>query len=125
MLIRDMMHKKVISVSKTTNVREICKLLAKNKISGVPVVEKGGKLVGFVSERDIIAAVPKADFVDRTAQKVMTKRVKTITAEEPLAHASKIFATETYRHLPVTKAGKVVGIVTRKDITTQMMKHYY
>jgi CBS domain-containing protein len=106
-------------------VHTICKLLTKYQISGVPVLNKAGKLAGFVSERDVIAAVCKANFLTKTAKQIMTKKVRTITEEAPVTHASKVFTEEKYRHLPVTKSGKVVGIVTRKDIATHMMKHYY
>lgn len=125
MFISELMNRKVITVKEDANVREICRLLSKNHISGLPVVSKSGKLVGFVSERDIIAAVCKPKFSELTAKKLMTKKVRTITPDSPVMHASKIFAQEKYRHLPVTKGGKVVGIVTRADVTAQMMKHYY
>jgi CBS domain-containing protein len=125
MLVKELMNKKVITVKEIDDVHTICKLLSKHQISGLPVLSKTGKLVGFVSERDVIAAVCKANFTSKTAKQLMTKRVRTISDDAPVTHASKVFTQEKYRHLPVTRSGKVVGIITRKDIATHMMKHYY
>lgn len=125
MLIREFMNRKVITVKEDDDVRTVCKLLTKYRISGMPVLNKAKKLAGFVSERDVIAAVPKKNFDNRTAKQLMTKRVRTVTEDAHLTHASKIFSEEQYRHLPVIKAGKLVGIITRKDVTAQLMKHYY
>jgi CBS domain-containing protein len=125
MMVKEIMNRKLITVKEDDTVRSICKLLSKHKISGVPVLGKTGKLVGFVSERDVIAAVCKPDFTSKTARKLMTKRVRTISEDAPLTHASKIFSEEKYRHLPVVKGKKLVGIITRKDVANQMMKHYY
>ena len=125
MIVKELMKKHVVTVQDTDDVRTICKLLSKHKISGLPVLNKSGKLVGFVSERDVISAVCKPHFDKRTARQLMTKKVKAISEDSPVTHASKMFAQEKYRHIPVTKNGKVVGIIARKDIATHMMKHYY
>ncbi len=125
MQVSELMRKDVITVEESANVREICKVLSKHRMSGAPVLNKSGKLVGFISERDIIAAVPKAGFIKKTAKQLMTKNVRTIEEDAPLTHASKIFSEELYRSLPVTKEGKLVGMVSRNDVVSQMMKHYY
>jgi len=125
MFVKELMRKSVVTVREDDDVKTICALLTKHKISGLPVLNKTGKLVGFISERDVIAAVPRKNFIDKKARELMSKRVKTITEDAPLIQASKIFTVKTFRHLPVVRGGKLVGIVTRKDVTTQMMKHYY
>lgn len=125
MLVKEMMKKKVVTVNDTDNVRTICKMLTKYKFSGFPVINKSGKLVGFISERDIISAVCKPNFISRTAKQLMTKKVRTLPEDSPVTHASKVFAQEKYRHIPIVRGKKVVGILTRKDIATHMMKHYY
>lgn len=125
MQISELMRRNVITVRENDGVREICKTLSKHKVSGVPVLNKAGKLVGFISERDIIAAVAKEGFISKRAKHLMTKRVRTIGEDSPLTQASKIFSEELYRSLPVTRNGKLVGIVTRNEVMSQMMKYYY
>ena len=125
MLVKDLMTTKVHTVRDDDDVRTAAKLLTKHKISGIPVVSKTGKLVGFVSERDIIAAVPKPKFCDMKIRNLMSKKVRSIPHDAPMTQASKIFSAENYRLLPVIKGSKLVGIIARKDIVKQMIGHYY
>lgn len=124
-LVKELMIRKVFTANEDDNVVTICKLLTKHEISGIPVVSKTGKLKGFVSERDIIAAVPKPKFLTLKAKQLMSRKVRTITHDAPITHASKIFSEEKYRLLPVLKGNKLVGIIARKDIVQQMIGHYY
>jgi CBS domain-containing protein len=125
MQVKDLMTRNVRTVQEDDGVREICTLLTKHKISGIPVVGKAGKLKGFVSERDIIAAVPKKHFTTMKARQLMSRKVCSVPSDAPLTHASKLFSQKKFRLLPVLKAGKLVGIIARKDIVQQMIGHYY
>ena len=62
-LVKEMMNKKVVSIKLTDGVKKICQILTKNIITGVPVVDNKKEILGFVSERDIIAAVNKPNFM--------------------------------------------------------------
>jgi len=124
-LVKDVMTKKVVTVRDEDDVKQACKLLAKNRISGMPVMNRLGRLVGFISERDVIAAVPKPGFDKASVRKLMTKKVRTIAGDEPLTHASKIFSEEDYRLLPVMKGPKLIGIIARKDVVNFMMGNFY
>lgn len=123
--VKDVMTKKVVTVGERDDVKQACKLLAKHGISGMPVMSGLGKLVGFISERDVIAAVPKPGFDKATVGKIMSKKVRTIAGDEPLTHASKIFSEEKYRLLPVMKGPKLIGIIARKDVVNFMMGNFY
>jgi CBS domain-containing protein len=125
MLVKDLMTSKLYTVRDDDDVRTAAKLLTKHKISGIPVVSKTGKLVGFISERDIIAAVPKPKFCDMKIRNLMSKKVRSIPYDAPVTQASKIFSVENYRLLPVLKGNKLVGIIARKDIVKQMIGYYY
>lgn len=125
MKVKELMTKKVITVGDDTNVKDICKLLNKLNMSGFPVVSKTGKLVGFISERDVIAAVSRPHFLNKSARHLMSRKPRTIQDDAPLTHASKIFAEEKYRQLPVVHNGKLVGIIARKDVLKHLMGHYY
>lgn len=125
MLVKDLMTKKLVTVGEEDDIKKVCKLLTKHRISGIPVVSKSGKLKGFISERDIIGAVPKANFSNMKARQLMSKKVRSIGLDEPVTHASRIFSEQSYRLLPVIKGQKLVGIIARKDIVKQMIGHYY
>lgn len=125
MLVKDLMTRNLEVVQEDDGVRDICEKLAKHRISGLPVVNKAGKLKGFVSERDIISAVPRKCFIDLKAAEIMSRKVCTIPYDAPITNASKLFSQKSFRLLPVLKAGKLVGILARKDIVKHMIGHYY
>ncbi len=125
MLVKDLMTRKLHTVGEDDDIKTACKSLTKYRLSGIPVVSRSGRLTGFVSERDIIAAVPKKNFCNMKVRNIMSRKVRTIPQDDPVTHASKIFSEEKYRLLPVLKGAKLVGIISRNDIVKQMMKHYY
>jgi len=119
--VKNVMSKKPTTINEDSDVRHICRVLHKNKLSGIPVVDKTKKLVGFVSERDVIAAVAKPKFLDLTAKSIMKKNVKTVSPDDHLVQASKLFTELHLRILPVVKDKKVVGIITRNDVIKKLL----
>ncbi len=123
--VKDMMQKKIITIPEDMEVVEICRLLHKHGVSGFPVVNRKKDIVGFISERDIIAAVSKPCFLKLDAKKLMKKKVQTLTSDEPISNAFKIFSKVNYRHLPVVKGKKVIGIISRKEVIQHILSGYY
>jgi len=122
--IKNIMQKKVVTVTEDEGIQKLCKILTQKKLTGLPVVNKKKTLVGFVSERDIIAAFGKQTCLDMTIKKIMTRKVKTVDPDDPLVAASKIFQQFQIRILPVAKNGKVVGVIARKDMIEHMLGDY-
>ena len=124
--IKDIMQKKIVALKEDTSVKDICKLLVKREASGLPVIDKNKVLIGFVSERDVILAVTKKDFFNFTAKKIMTKKVVCVSMSDPVTKASEIFSSKVYRRLPVVDAkNKLVGVVCRNDLISQLLGYYY
>lgn len=122
--IKDVMMKKVITVTSDAAVDKVCHILIKNKLSGVPVIDKSRKLIGYVSEKDIIASLTKKS-KHKSIKDVMNKRVFSIKEGMSIHEVSRIFSDKPYRRLPVVKGGKLVGIVSRKDIVSHLVEEYY
>lgn len=122
--IRDIMTKKVITVAGNTPIEKVCDILAKNKLSGVPVIDKNRRLAGYISEKDIITSLSKKGRYKKTSE-VMNKKVFSIKEDTTLDKVSRIFADKEYRRLPVVKGGKLVGIVSRKDVMSHLVEDYY
>lgn len=78
MLAKEIMTKDVITVDPSTTVRQVAMLLTKNNISGVPVRDKKGKLVGIVSQSDIISKKGKR------VKDIMTKEIISVTEQTPV-----------------------------------------
>lgn len=140
--VREIMTAPVITVTPDTTVRELADILAKNKISGVPVVDAQDRVLGMVSEADIILqdadlhfpyyiqflesviylqSVHKFEERFRKAfgskvSEIMTEDVVSVTADESVREVATLMADRNVNRLPVTESGRLVGIVTRGDI---------
>ena len=119
--LRDIMTKKVITVPDDMEIVQICNIRCKNSLSGVPVINSRGKLIGFVSERDIICLMASGDFVDKKAKDIMCKKLTIVKEDAKLAQVSKIFTEQPIRHLPVVRKGELVGIISRKDVVGKLL----
>ena len=110
MLAKDIMTKKVITVSPLTTVKDLAKSLTKNDISGVPVADKTGKLLGIVSATDIVAKSAKQ------VKAIMSRKVISVTEDTPVEEIANLFTTHKINRVPVLRGKKLSGIVSRADI---------
>lgn len=126
MLVGERMSHPVITVSPDTPVLDAVDMLRKEHIRRAPVVHDG-KLVGIVSEKDMLNASPSSAtllsvwevnyLVSKIKVKdVMTRKVLTVTEDTPIEEAARIMADNKVGGLPVMRDGKVVGIITETDI---------
>ncbi len=139
MLVKDIMTPNVISVGPETQVGEIAELLMEKKISAVPVLAGDGKLVGLVSEGDLIRRLSDdadedrpwwvialtsqteeaKDFIKahgRTARDVMTKNVVTVDEEMELGAVAHLLEANRIKRAPVVRGDEVVGMVSRSNL---------
>jgi CBS domain-containing protein len=124
-VLKDIMKKNVKIIKESASLRELSKLLIKNKLSGVPVIDSNKNLAGFVSERDIIGAVASGDFGDKKVKDIMTKKVIFLEDYTSLEVVSKVFTEHPIRCMPVTRKKKLIGIVSRKDVISKLLGQYY
>ena len=134
MRVRDVMTQDVTTVAPDTDLRDLAALLVEMRISGVPVVE-GGRVVGVVSERDILFKERPSDGLSRgvlawlmdegdltlkidarTAREAMTAPPFTIGPARSVSDAATVMLDEGVSRLPVVDHGQLVGIVTRHDL---------
>jgi CBS domain-containing protein len=139
---KDIMTRDVVTVTPETTIQQLAKLLVQNQISGVPVVDESGALVGIVTENDLIRQnkrlhIPTvinfldaaiylesskkfAEEVDRvTATKVgdiCIRKVVTITEADTLTDIATTMAEKKVHLLPVMSGSKVIGIVGKRDV---------
>ncbi len=119
MTAKDIMTREIITVSPTMTVKKAAMILIKNQISGAPVAGKNGKIVGVVSEADIVGNRGK------DVKAIMSKKVISVTEETPVEAVAQLMTTHKIKRLPVMRGDKVVGIVSRADIVSAiaMGKH--
>lgn len=145
MKIKEVMVKDVQGLSPDISVKEAMDILLKRRISGLPVIDKEGRLVGMFTEKNILSYLlpsyiekvgrfvyeenPKAakkklsELCQIKISQLMRKDVITATEDVALCEAARIMLTQKARRLPVVdKEGKVVGIIAREDILRAMNK---
>lgn len=126
MLIKKRMSQPVITVQPDMPVQDCLKLMQRERIRRTPVVENG-RLVGIVSDKDLLNASPSDAtslsiweinyLVSRIKVKdVMTKDVLTITEDMPIEEAARIMVDNKVGGLPVVKNGDVIGLITETDL---------
>ena len=119
--IRDAMTKEIITISPDKNIKDLRNLLKENRISGVPVVN-GGDLVGVISIEDLIKALANNEMDSKINEK-MTKNIITLYEDEQIIKAVKKFSQHDFGRFPIiNRAGKLVGILTQKDIIKGLLK---
>jgi CBS-domain-containing membrane protein len=110
------MTTKVITVTPSTSVQELSRLLAFHRISGVPVVD-GERVVGVVSEADVIGRPGK------TVGEIMTRDPITVTEELPLEQLARLLTERRIKRVPVLRGERLVGIVSQSDIVRWTARH--
>ena len=127
MLVRERMTADPVVVSPDVPVPTALELMREKKVRRLPVLDAKGKLVGIVSEKDIIYASPspsttlsvwesRALLEKIKVEKVMTRDPVTITGDMPLEDAARIMADRKIGGLPVMNGDRLVGIVTETDL---------
>ncbi len=113
----DIMTKKVVSVRRHTPVRIALQLMLVNQISGMPVVKEDMTLVGIVTEKDLLQLLHgQQGTKGKTVEEFMTQPAVHFEEDESIEEICKCLDDVTFRRVPVTKKGKVVGIVSRPDV---------
>lgn len=126
MLINERMSYPVITVPPDMPINEALSLMRKEHIRRTPVV-KDGKLVGIVSDKDLLNASPSPAtslsiwemnylLSKITIKDVMTRNVLTVADDTPIEEAARIMADNKIGGLPVMRAGEMVGIITETDL---------
>ena len=109
---KEIMTRDIITVSPTMNVKTLAMTLIKNQISGAPVAAKNGKILGVVSEADIIAKRGK------DVKAIMSKTVISVSEDTSIEEIARLMTTHAIKRLPVITDGAIVGIVSRADIVS-------
>jgi len=114
---KDIMTKEVVSVTRDRPVEEAIELLLANAIAGIPVVEEDMTLVGIVTEKDLLGLFYGPQGAKgKTVEDFMTQPAVYFDEDESLEEICRCLLDVTFRRVPVTREGKVVGIVSRPDV---------
>jgi CBS-domain-containing membrane protein len=142
---KDLMSHDVISVTPETTVLQAARLMLQHRISGLPVVDASGNLVGILSEGDFLRRKETGterrrsrvlEFIigpgkiaseyvhshGRKVSEVMTRDVRTVDVEADLGQVVEAMERHRVKRMPVIREGKMVGIITRSDLLHAMVR---
>jgi CBS domain-containing protein len=144
---KDIMTRKILSVTPDTEIVKAAEILLKNRINGLPVIDDSGKLVGVLCQSDLVAQqksipIPSVftlleSLVPLTSMKRLDKEVEKIAAltvkqamtpnpvtvgpETDIEDVAKLMVDQKYHTLPVMEGDKVVGIVGKEDVLKTLL----
>lgn len=134
--VKDIMTKEVVCVREEAEIKEAARLLSENRISGMPVIDNEGKVIGVISEADILVSsgikreskisdilrhlsgeIVASDKRGEKVGEIMTSPAITIGPEEDIRDAGRIMEEKGIKRLPVIdREGKIIGVISRADI---------
>lgn len=118
-LVKDYMSANLITFTPDMGVLRAISLLTEKGVSGAPVVDKLGDLIGILSEKDCLRVALTASYHEESAGKVadyMQPVVKTVDANASIAEVATMFLQHEYRRYPVLKDNRLVGQISRRDV---------
>jgi CBS domain-containing protein len=141
----DIMTTDIVSVRPDTPVSDIAQLLTDRRISGVPVIDDNGRLLGFVSQSDLLhrgelgterhrkwwlrvfadpdgMAREYAKSHGLKATDVMTRHVVSVTDDAELAHVATVLDENRIKRVPVLRDGKMIGLIARSDLVRALSR---
>jgi len=117
-LARDIMTREVITISADAKIHELTKLLAERGISGLPVCDEDGRVIGIVSETDLIGLKNGSRVRD-----IMSREVICVTDKTPVQKVAAILHGRNIKRVPVLIDNRIAGIISRSDIVAAMAKY--
>jgi CBS domain-containing protein len=121
LLVEDIMTRNLVVFKPDETIHEVMKKFIKYRISGGPVVNEKGDLIGVISEADCMKEVSDSRYfnlpiLNKSVSKFMTTNVDTIDASKTIFEAASNFFKTSRRRFPVLDSNKLVGQISRKDI---------
>lgn len=114
MKVKEIMTPNVISVPEDSTVEDAARLLARHRISGLPVLNRDGKLTGLVTEYDLISKQ------GQTVADIMSRAVISVTEETDVEEVVHLLTNQRIRRVPVLSGDQLAGIVSRSDLVRQI-----
>ena len=114
----------VYTIGEEKSIAEAVKVLVNNRIGVLLVLNSGAKIIGIISERDIILLLPENqdDWNSKPVKDVMTQNVIVVESDDEVDYVESIMTNNHIRHLPVLKDKVLVGLVSIGDIVKSQLK---
>ena len=119
---KEIMKTGVITVKKETGIYETIRILMENNITGLPVVNDDMTLAGIISEKDVLRLLYNIEDKPGNVENFMTKNVVSFDQEDSAIDVTESLIKNDFRRVPILEEGKLIGILSRKDIIAYILK---
>jgi CBS domain-containing protein len=119
---KQLMNTSVITIGPDEDIYEAMRMMALNNVTGLPVIDEDGTLLGIITEKDILVLLCHTleeavlDHPVGTVGQFMTRRVVGFGPTDNLADIAQCLSINDFRRVPILDHGKLVGIISRKDV---------
>lgn len=113
---RQLMTTKVVLATPRTTLAEAARELGRLEVSGLPVVDVNGQVIGILTESDLLRALLEDIPVETLVTSIMTSPVVTVDEFTPADTIARLLRAHQVHHLPVTRQGVVVGLITPQEV---------
>jgi CBS domain-containing protein len=113
---KDIMTDELVTTRPDAPIEEAIDQLLDREISGLPVTDKHGHLVGIITEFAMLAMVYDQQVKNHTVEQHMTRELITVDADDPISRVADLCIVHRVRRLPVMKNGRLVGLIARRDV---------
>jgi CBS domain-containing protein len=127
MLVKDHMSKNVVTLDPDTEILRAAHTLITHDISGAPVLDKHGRLIGILTERDCMRVAMQADYHGIPGGLVkdhMSTSPRSVAPGESILDLAQLFISGRFHRYPVVDNGRLIGVISRRDVMRAMAKHY-
>lgn len=126
-VVKDCMTKKVATISQDMEIAHATQYLIAHNISGAPVLDDHGRLVGILTEQDCMKVVMQTVYHGEPGGLVkdyMSKNPVSVSPDQSILTLAEKLISERFHRYPVVDNGRLVGIISRRDVMRAMGKHY-
>jgi len=106
----------VVTIPPSTTIQEAIDLLVLRRISGLPVIDASGRLIGIITEFALLAMAYDKNVQSDPVERHMTRDVITVAATDSISKITDLFILHRVRRLPVVREGRLLGLVSRQDV---------
>ncbi len=127
MIVRDYMVEKLITLDPETDVLQAAHTLIKNQISGAPVVDNTGRLVGILTERDVLSLAVQAYYhgtLGGIVKDHMADQPQSVGPDDSVLDVAQSFINGRFHRYPVVEDGRLVGVISRSDVMRALGEYY-
>jgi CBS domain-containing protein len=113
----------LVTVRPDASIEEAIDVLLREQISGLPVTDEDDRLVGVITEFALLAIAYDRRVKNHTVSQHMTRDLITVDVDDPVSRVADLCIVHRVRRVPVTKEGRMVGIIARRDVLRALVEN--